>query len=235
MPAVNFQNKFASRSFHSSQPKLTAAPAAAAPAAVEEKGVIETYGLYPLLGLGITALVSKEMFILNEEFLLALDVAAFVTTGYVVLGDQVSDWFKSQEAQRVKEWDDTWDLLIEGLTMYKTSLNDKKLEVEFLKKFLAEYKEAAASHTSYLNVKPKHAAAADVLTKLEQIKNREEVVAAEHAKKLVDDAVAAVYAAFAKDAKLKDKALDNAIEFIGQKGTPKDDPIVGSFKNVFSK
>lgn len=237
MPAVSFQKKFVNRNFHSTQPKCSAAPAAAAPAAAidSEKGIIDTYGLYPLLGLGFTALVSKEMFLLNEEFLLALDISAFVATGYVLLGDQVSAWFKSQEAARVKYWDETWDLLIEGLNVYKNGLNDKKLEVDFLKQFLKEYKEGAVAHTNYLNVKPRHAAAADVLARLEQIKNREEVVAAEAATKMIDDAVASVYATFAKDSNLRNKSLDNAIEFIGQKGTPKDDPVLSSFKNVLSK
>merc|ERR1712070_167407 len=87
-----------SRFLHSHTPLSSAAATA-----VEEKpedstvmATIEKYGLFPFLSLGAITILSKEMFVVDAEFLLATDIALFVGVCYVGVGDQMNKYFENQ-------------------------------------------------------------------------------------------------------------------------------------------
>lgn len=49
----------------------------------ENAGIIEKYGMYPLVGLGLAACVSKELLLLNEEFVLVFTFGSFCAVSYM--------------------------------------------------------------------------------------------------------------------------------------------------------
>jgi hypothetical protein len=59
--------------------------------AIGDGGIIEKYGLVPLLGLGLAAALSKEVLLLNEEILVAICFGSFVFSGYTALGSSVGE------------------------------------------------------------------------------------------------------------------------------------------------
>merc|ERR1712086_768766 len=69
---------------------LQQAPAAPVKSESVVADTIEKYGVAPFLGLGAIALLSKECFVVDAEFFLALDMCLAVFTGYVVAGDSVN-------------------------------------------------------------------------------------------------------------------------------------------------
>merc|ERR1719203_2737793 len=102
---------------------------------------------------------------------------------------------------------------------------------EVLTEYLGEFKEAITKHAEYQSVLPKHAARAEVLSALENIKNKEEHAASEEWQLKVTEAVNNVTAAFKTDnAKLQQDMLAMSINSIGfEDPVTENDPVKALF------
>lgn len=220
------------RSLHSTQVQ-SAAAAATAVKQEEDKGIIETYGYVPFFGLAAAALVGKEAFILNEEFMLAINTCSFVFTAYVAVGDGFAKLIEESNKAASDKYHKGVDAVITAMDTYKTTIQRKFDEVDVMKEFIEEQHQAAVNMVNFSNAKIRHAAYNEMITKLASIKAREDAQAAAEFTALVDSTVASVRNAYAGDgsATLKTEALKYAIDNIGK--APKQDPVSAMFiKNV---
>lgn len=80
----------------------TAAAAATIDTYKEGDSLLSRYGLYPLVALGATALVSKEVLIISEETLIAINFTAFCTAAYIGAGDSMAKMFDAEREASVK-------------------------------------------------------------------------------------------------------------------------------------
>lgn len=211
------------RYVHTTPVKAQAAPAAAT--TNEPKGIIETYGALPFVTLGAAALIGKEAFILNEEFMLAVNTGAFVFTAYVAVGDgfakMVDEYNSTTNAKFIK----SVDAVLTAIQTYKDTIQRKFDEVEVMKQFISEQHSAAENMVAYSNAKVRHAAYNEMIAKLAGIKAREDAAAAAEFTALVDETVAGIRDAYEGEggAALKAQALTFAIENIGK--VPTGDPV----------
>jgi hypothetical protein len=220
------------RSLHSSAP---VAAAGTGVAKAEEKGIIETYGVLPFAAFGFAALVGKEAFILNEEFMLAVNTCSFIFTAYVATGDSFAKLVDEHNAAANAKFTKSVDCVLTAVNTYKESVQSKFDEVEVMKEFIAEQHQAAEAMVAYSNAKVRHAAYNEMMAKLTGIKAREDAEAAEQFTQLVDETVGGIRSAYEGEggAQLKAQALNYAIENIGK--VPKDDPVSKLFIKTVSE
>jgi len=192
----------------------TAAPVAKAdPGPVD---IIDKYGATTFWGMVAAIAVSKEMFILDAEFLLSLEIGAFVMTGYVLTGDTINKMSEEWDAKTKEKFDGANDFMVEMFNQYKMVQSTVQHKPAVLKNYAKEYEAAVTAHAAYLTVKPKHDARAQVLAALEQLKAKEEHEIAMAWQHEVDAAVDNVTKAFsAGDAKLTEQSLELAISGLG--------------------
>lgn len=190
----------------------------------EEKGVIAEYGYVPFFGLAAAAMISKEVFHVDAETLLALDVVAFSLAAYIASGDMVSKMVEEDHNATLTKYNKGFDALLNSVSIYKNLLQFKFQEVDVMKELVDEQHDAAVAFCGYQNAKIRHAAYSEMVSKLEAIKAREDAEASAEITKYVDGVLADVYSAFdgEKGAALRTEALDFAIANIGQKPTAQD-------------
>lgn len=197
--------------------------ATATPPASNDKtameGVLEQYGLMPFLGLGAAALISKEVFVVNEEFLLAVDVCAFVFTAYTVGGDTFNKMVADSNTARKEKFDSAFDAAIAAVETYKTSQSLLSKEVDVMKEYAKEHQEACESHARFLTLKPQHDARAEVLAKLESIAAREASEESTFHKELVEDTIWNVTAEIEESQGIRDEIFASALAQLGS-GSP---------------
>jgi len=178
------------RHFNSSSPLKNATAAVA-----EEKeapgpsDIVDKYGALTFWGMVASIVVTKEVFVIDAEFLLALEVGAFALAGYVMTGDQVDKWSKDEDDKATSQFNDANDFMLTMLNQYKTVQEVNQFEPAVLKQYLGEYKEALVENAAYQTVLPKHEARAAVIAALEQIKSREETAASAEWQATVEAAV----------------------------------------------
>jgi len=218
------------RSFHnSSQVQSVAASATAVKQEEEEKGLIETYGYVPFFGLAAAAIVGKEAFILNEEFMLAINTCGFVFTAYVAVGDGFAKMVEDSNKTTAEKYHKGVDAVVTAMDTYKTTIQRKFDEVDVMKEFIEEQHQAAVNMVNFSNAKIRHAAYGEMVQKLSSIKSREDAQASAEFAALVDSTVASVRDAYSGSnaAKLKTEALTYAMDNIGK--TPAQDPVSKMF------
>lgn len=210
---------------------------AAAPVTHETEGptnVIQKWGAPTFWGAFAAILVSKEIFILDAEFLLSAEIGLFALTGYVLTGDTFEKWSEAQDKEKVDKFNDANDFMIEMFNQYKTVQSVSQNKPEVMEAYLAAYKAALVDNAAFQTAKPKHAARASVLSALEAIKAREEHAAAMEWQNAVESAVANVRSAFDTDAKLNDEALNLAIQNLGtDPSADQVDPVKRLFMDQF--
>ena len=67
--------------------------------------LINKYGKSTFWGMFAAILVSKEVFILDAEFMLACEIGAFVLTGYVLTGDTLNKMSEEQDKATVAKFE----------------------------------------------------------------------------------------------------------------------------------
>jgi Mitochondrial ATP synthase B chain precursor (ATP-synt_B) len=83
--------------------------------AVGESGILDRYGLLPLLGFGAVAAISKEMFILNEEVLVAACFFGFSFVSYITIGDSIREGIEAEREEQKAELRAVFDKVIESV------------------------------------------------------------------------------------------------------------------------
>jgi hypothetical protein len=182
------QRLTAVRSFTTARPVLQAAtPAskpeekaaasstavAAAPASSFSEIVQKYGGWYPFIGLAGVIAISKEIIILNEEFLLVTNFATMFTILYLTVGDTITKAAEEQRAELHKKQDDLSDFQIE---QYQAALNAHLMNVEqvdVLKRLKTEHNTLSAELLKVKALKLRHSARDAVVKKLGEIKSRE--------------------------------------------------------------
>lgn len=201
---------------------------AAAPATEDAPGpgqLIEKYGSLSFWGMLATIVVTKEVFVVDAEFLLSLEIGAFALTTYVFAGDTIDKWSRDQDAAKSKQFTEANDFMLSMLNQYKLGQTMAQEKPAVLEQYLGEFKAAIANNAKYQTILPQHKARAEVLATLEQIKTKEENAAAAAWKEAVDTAVANVHAAFEADNEaLQKEFLTMAINQIGS-DKDVDDPV----------
>lgn len=90
----------------------------------EDVSIFGKFGMYPMVGLGLTAALSKEILLCDEEVLLVGIYGLWVLVVYCNLSDTFNDWMKDSK----KEWDTkyhgAYDMLIETLKA-RVEVNEK--------------------------------------------------------------------------------------------------------------
>lgn len=231
------------RSFNSSAP-LRQAPAAAVEgsgAAVEGSGpksIVDSYGFYTFWGSIAAIAVSKEIFIIDAEFLLSMEIGAFALTSYVLAGDTINKMSEEMDKAKTDKFAEVNDFMLTMLDQYKMVQQTAQDKPAVMDQYLQEYKDSCVAHAKYQTVLPQHAARAQVLAALDQVKNREAHAAAAEWAQSVENAVDNVRTAFeANDAKLQGEMLELAISNMGPTvftTTEKNDPVKRLFMQQFT-
>lgn len=224
-----------SRSFRSTPVRAAATGTNDAVKKDEEQGIIEKYGVLPFVGLGMAALVGKEAFIINEEFMLAINTCAFVFTAYVAVGDGFAKTVEEANAATSQKYHKAVDAVTDAMTTYKGAVQAKLDSVDVMREFIEEQDSAARDLVDYTNIKVRHAAYGEMMAKLGSIKGREDAEAAAEFTELVNSVCADVNAAYTGSdaATLKNEALLFAMDNIGKK--PSSDPVSALFVKSVEK
>lgn len=195
---------------------------------------ITKYGSTAFWGALAAILVSKEVYIINAETLLAAEIIAFVGTAYVLTGDTIDKMSREQDQKKTDQFADANDFMLEMFNQYKTTEASAQNTPAVLEEYLKEYKEAVVQHAAHETVVPQHAARASVLATLEGIKNREQHAAAMEWQEHIDRAMANVNKNFRSDQKVQMATLDLAISNLGQDPSPdQKDPVKDLILNEF--
>jgi hypothetical protein len=244
--SVRTLGALSSRSFQSTRAQQQAA--AAADQADEPWGlrkkeddgslshIISQYGTYPFIGLLGFSLLSKEIMLFDEEFMLFGVWGAVVLTGYINLGDSVHKYFQDQIDERAQRIDDIMDMAVEGVNVYKTSTKWQMDAVGVVDDMLKEYENVLEVSYKAKNVALRNAAHDAMLAQLQRVKTQEDLAAAKANEEMVQFCMDGVRADFAEGKitpQLKSGLLEDAISRIGtdpSAGTLKEDPLYTSFE-----
>lgn len=233
--ATNFLAPSSLRLLHSTTPRHNA-PAATPKSESVFSDTIEKYGVAPFLGLGAIALLSKEVFVVDAEFFLALDMVLAVFTGYVVAGDSVNKHFEDVHKARMTRMDAALEAAIASVEMYKMNKMNITKEVDVMKQYQKEWVQAETAYCNYLTTKPKIELYKETVAKLESIKNQEAQEASEAAKNEIAEAIAFVRSKF-DDKDVRNEMMQLAISNIGAdpETSEAEDPVKRLFTQYFDK
>jgi hypothetical protein len=204
----------------------------------EDDSVIAKYGTIPFFGMLATILVSKEIYIIDAEWLLSMEIVLFVTAGYVMTGDTIDKYCQAEDEKKLNTFNDQNDLMLAICDQYKRENMVAQDKPDVMRQYLAEHEESVKQFAAYEAAVPRHAARAKLLQTLEQIHQKEKSAADEEWKKAIEDAVTNVRAAFEDGAdrvKLSDEAFTLAIKCMGEHPdtTPEEDPVKRLFMKQF--
>lgn len=204
------------------------------------RGIIDKYGgLYPLLGLGAAAAITKEFIILNEELLMVSNFAVVVLAGYVVLSDTVLNAQKDTvetDRKNVEEWggleSDGYRAVIEA---HKRNLYQADA-LRYVKNQFNQFVYEASKAKQVLSL---IALRDSTEKKLIEIAAREQTENTSKAKQITQQATSTVRDYFKNaDSKTKQQLIDNAIALLsGQtKQIQADrDPVKQAFLRFFKE
>jgi len=211
------------RSLSSSQSLQSSesAPAADAPAEpdnatiIAKDGMWRRFGLYPTAGLGLMALISKEIYVIDSQTLLAANFAAFVGIAYVAAGPTVSNFFDNQRAAAKEKMDGWMELQVETDRAQLTKLQNEVAQAEVQAKLASEFKESTEQLYRFKNAQLRHDARAAMVARLESIVIREREQEARVHVELCDAAVNHVRGLFEKGSESDHGMVDWALNHIG--------------------
>lgn len=203
------------------------------------KAIIDKYGAVSFWGMLGAILVTKEIYVIDAETLLACQILSVAGTFYVLTGDSVNKWSEDEDKAVTKKFHEANDFMLDMFKNYKdtqVSIQDKPAVCA---DYLTEFKEAITENAAYKTVLPKHAARASVLAALESIANKEQAAASEAWKNTVSSIVANVETAFeAENPKLETEMLDLAVASLGftkPSTSVENDPVKRMFVDEFNK
>jgi len=194
---------------------------------VDTPGIIDQYGAIPFVGLLATALVSKEVFIIDEAFLLACNTATVATVAYIGIGSGANDFFEAERTKDNNRFHDAFNAVLESINLYK-SVETKKLEkVGVIRDLCTESREVNVAYLKFLDIKQRHEARKAMISKLEAIQKRESQEEAHEYQAMVTEAIEAVRASYtdASNTALRQASLEYAIKSVGNVTDLESDPV----------
>jgi len=204
------------------------------------KGIIDKYGgLYPLLGLGAAVAVTKELLILNEEFLMVSNFAAVVLAGYVMFSDTVIQQHKEQVEADKKVYEEWGNLETEGYKAVIAAHKRNLAQAEAIRYVKNQYNRLIVEAQKAKVVQARVAARDALEKRLGDIAGREQAESSSKAKAVTSEATSSVKDFFRNaDRQVKQQLIDNAIQLLsgGAKTIPADrDPIKQQFLKYFKE
>jgi len=174
------------------------------------------WGIYPLVGLGLSAMISKEfgILLLGEYQYIPIFIAA-VTGVYVYGRGGLEDWFKSAHAKKRSQDTEVFDWKIELAQEALAEHRANARIIDLVHEYEAEHMAARKEMQNYWVVKPKHEWRAATIRKLEAIKAKELAEDQELAKKIFSGANKFVLDKIAGDSGLRSGMVSDAIDRVG--------------------
>lgn len=204
---------------------------------VDTPGILDQYGYIPFIGLLGTALVSKEVFIIDEAFLLALNTITVCTVTYIGFGRELDAYCEATRTKDNERYHDVFNAVLEQVNLYK-SIEAKKLEkVGVIKDLCKQSREVNANYLKFLDVKQKHDARAAMISKLQAIKKREAQEDALEYQEMISDALQTVRDSYtdSSNTALHQASLEFAIKSIGDVKEPETDPVKIELEKVIKE
>lgn len=201
-----------------------------------DEGIIGQFGWLPFYGMLGTIFLSKELIVVETEFMLFSAFGAWAFVAYVGLGETLTSTVTQHLADQKTMFDKATDWQVAKMRVYKAKTQVEVDTVPVLKEMLATQRKVEAEYLTATNLEQRHALRQAILDKLNQIKVREDAAAALERSQLINAAVANVYAAFEEDdGPLKEESLDLAISLLGTDGstTLDNDPVKKLFVKQF--
>jgi len=181
--------------------------------AAKAKSPWRRWGIYPFVGLGITAMISKEfgILMLGEYQLIPIFIAA--TSGIYVYGrGGITDFFKT--AHQKKRGFDTevfdWKIELAQEALSEHRSNAQLLDVA--REYKAEHLEIRKELANYYAVKPKHDYRAEVIRQLDTIKRQEDEKYSQEQREVLSGSQKFVTDRITKDAALRQQVISDAID-----------------------
>ena len=192
-------------------------------------------GWYPLIGLGAVIALSKELLVLNEEFLMVSNFAAFIFISWLAVGDTVNDMVRDKAAAIAKNHDDVSDLYIDSLEAVIRAGENSLATMPLMKQLKTEYGTLGAQVVRAKELKARAAARDSVLQRLNQVYQKEQNEKAKYLAEVYNNAYAQVQERLAgMSAADKAKMIDSAIAQIGGSAEEADDPVARIYQEVLS-
>ena len=192
-------------------------------------------GWYPLLGLGAVIALSKELLVLNEEFLMVSNFAAFVFISWLAVGDTVNDMVKDKAAAIRKNHDDVSDLYIDSLEAVIKAGENSLATLPLMRQLKTEYGTLGQQVVRAKELKARAAAREAVLQRLNQVYQKEQNEKAKYLAAVYDNAYQQVQERLqAMSAADKSKMIDTAIAMIGGSGDEAEDTVGRIYQEVLS-
>jgi len=201
-----------------------------------DEGVVGQFGWLPFYGMLGTILISKELVVLQTEFMLATAFGAWAFVAYITLGESVNNYLTGILADNKTRYDHIAAWHLAKLRVYKAKTQIEAETGSVLEEMLSSQRKVEAEYLNATNLEQRHALRQAVLDKLNQIKVREDAAAALERTQLINSAVANVYSTFEEDdGPLREEALELAISLLGTDGSTslEDDPVKKLFVKQF--
>lgn len=195
---------------------IRATAAVTTPTSTEEEGIISKFGLYPFVGLAATAMVSKEVIILSEEALIAVNFSTFCLAAYIAAGNSVHQSFESERQANVKSMTNATNFRVKLIEAEIEQWTASKNQASAVKTIIDETALANKDYVAALALQKKHNAVQLAQSALDQIVQKEGYERSQVQGEIVAEAGQYVREAFARASfASKEAALNDAIANIG--------------------
>lgn len=178
------------------------------------KQIIKEHGWYPFIGLGSAILLSKEIFMINTEFVVAADFCILTFIAYVLGADKVNAFVTEERAKLVDEINSVFKAERE---IYKAQLDSCQAVIN-TPKVIAEanaaFTEANIAVAKARDLTQRATFRDSIVQRLQAIKLAEEEAANQQREAIRAKAIADVMEAI-KSAKVRASVLDEAIALVG--------------------
>jgi len=192
-------------------------------------------GWYPLIGLGAVIALSKELLVLNEEFLMVSNFAAFIFISWLAVGDTVNDMVRDKAEAIRKNHDDVSDLYIDSLQAVIKAGENSLATLPLMKQLKNEYGTLGEQVVKAKELKARAAARETVMARLQQVYQKEQNEKAKYLAQVYDNAYQQVQERLqGMSAADKSKMIDGAIAMIGGGSEEADDPVARIYQEVLS-
>lgn len=192
-------------------------------------------GWYPLIGLGAVIALSKELLVLNEEFLMVSNFAAFVFISWLAVGDTVNDMVKDKAEAIRKNHDDVSDLYIDSLEAVIKAGENSLATLPLMRQLKTEYGTLGQQVIRAKELKARAAAREAVLQRLNQVYQKEQNEKAKYLAAVYDNAYQQVQERLAgMSEQEKSRMIDSAIAMIGGSSEEAEDPVARIYQEVLN-
>jgi len=207
---------------------------------ITKNGLFGKWSLYPMFGFAAAIAVSKELIILNEEFLVACSFLTFIMASYTTMQEQVSTGL-SESIQQIKDQQrEITDIAIDHINR---RISIEKINLTFPEDLKALHEEEVKMDSmavDYENTKYREDVRTSILQKLYTLKALEDEERAQIKEAIIDRAGQYARNQFeAAPQNVKDKSIEEGVQFLerGKEMTKEhveNDPIYQYFTTFFS-